>query len=111
MDLVLTNPETMHRFLVDIIIAELSLEADSPATFDPDSALARGQKNKLKTYSDYVFTEQDTFLPLVFDSWGGTHTSTLEFLEEISTVMAQQDEQLKNQILLGFRDMITIAIH
>ena len=111
MDLVLTNPESMHRFLVDIIIAELSLEADSPATFDPDSALARGQKNKLKTYSDYVFSEQDTFLPLVFDSWGGTHPRTLEFLEEISTVMAQEDEQLKNQILRGFRDKITIAIH
>ena len=44
-------------------------------------------------------------------SWGGTHPRTLEFLEEISTVMAQEDEQLKNQILRGFRDKITIAIH
>ena len=89
MDLVLTNPDSMHRFLMDIIITELSLEADPPASFNPDYALARRHKNIHKTYSDYLFTEQDTFLPLVSDSWGGTHPRTLEFLEEISTVMTQ----------------------
>jgi hypothetical protein len=108
-DIVLTNNETGHHFVLDVMVTYPTFGEESAR--DSRAAVNRGHKVKMNKYCGPYEIDPADVMPIVFDTYGGYAPQTLGHLTQIAQVLGGNDEEESGKILRYIRDKIAVALH
>jgi len=108
-DFFLRNPDSNRLVLADVRITHPNLSRDQVGEI-PLVTANEAYKQKMDRYVKNYDITQSVIKPLVFETYGGWHDETKQFLREIVKSIAGEDNQLFATLWMDLRYRIATAL-
>jgi len=110
-DFYLLNEITNRLFVADVLVTHPNVRQNTQASSTPLWTAEQGYKRKMKRYcGNYDSLSPNMVIPLVFETYGGWHEKSKQFLHEVVKSIAGEDNELFSKLWMDLRYRIGVAL-